>query len=192
MTITAIRNNVLFTFVDEINSRNEFTKGATDSGIVIAGDTFDASAKQSRWVKVFAVGPDVKNVKVGDVALLPALRWTEGIKHDGFRFWKTDENEIVAIARGNADGAQPTPLNNWVLFTQNKNGHVRQMGLIAVVGGVTDTPCGTAYAAGPDVEPEVVGSTIYYSDTNFTDTTKWAGKEFAFIKDENILVYTQE
>lgn len=191
MTITALGNSVLFTFVDDINSRNEFVKGATESGIVIAGDTFDSSAKQSRWVNVFAVGPDVKTIKAGDQALLPALRWTEGIKHDGLRFWKTDEKEVVAIA-GTADGAKPQPLANWVLFEQIKSGHVRQVGLIAVIGGVTDTPTGKAFAVGPDAESDISGSTIFYDDTNFTDTTKWAGKTFAFVKDENILAFSQE
>lgn len=188
MTITALGNSVLFTFVDDINSRNEFVKGSTESGIIIAGDTFDSSAKQSRWVNVIAIGPDVKDIQVGDQALLPALRWTEGIKHEGLRFWKTDEKEVVAVRRS----GKLFPLASWVLFKRHVNGHVRQVGLIAVIGGVTETPSGTAFAVGPAADAELVGTTIYYNDPNFTDFIKHEGVEIAFIKDENILAFSQE
>lgn len=187
MTIQAIRDNVLFQFVDAINTNNQFVKETTASGIVLAGDTFDSSAKQSRWIKIIAVGPDVKSVKVGDEALLPALRWTEGMKYDGMKFWKTDEREIVCTRTG--PESELTPLTNWVLFQQLKTQNVRQVGLIAVFGGVDETPRGRAFAIGPKAEPELNGAVFYYSDTNFTETAEHAGMQIAFVRDENILVY---
>lgn len=189
MNVTAIKNTVLFQFSDSVKSNGEFSKGQTASGIVIAGDGFDSSAKEPRWGNVIAVGPDVKGIKVGYAILIPALRWTEGMKYEGTKFWKTDDTQIVAVQDQTSDGAKIKPLANWVLFKKRKAGHVRQEGLIAVVGGVNETPSGDVFAVGPKADDNLTNSVIYYDDTNFTDNSKWAGVEFSFIKDDSILAY---
>lgn len=186
MTIQALHNTILFQFVDAVSTSNQFVKGTTASGIILAGDTFDSSAKTSRWIDVIAVGPSVTAVKVGDQALLPALRWTEGLKHDGIKFWKTDELEVVAVR--NHPTADIRPLGNWVLFTQQPAKAVRQVGLIAVIGGVDETPRGKSFAAGPKADAGLAAATFCYSTVNFTDTVQHDGIEIAFIKEKNVLL----
>lgn len=190
MSLRPINNHILFKFVDEINNlNNQFAKGVSPGGIVLIGDTFDESAKQARWVKIQYAGPGVKTVRAGQTVLVQALRWTEGVKYEGSKVWRTDEKELVAVL--NADGSM-TPLGDFALFTQNTTDHIRKHGQLIVVGGVENTPSGTVFAVGPKAEPALVGATIYYSGANFTETAKANGKDFAFIREEGILAYTQE
>jgi len=41
------------------------------------------------------IGPDVKDVVVGDYVLVDAGKWTPSFELDGQRAWKTDETNIV-------------------------------------------------------------------------------------------------
>jgi len=193
MTITALGNSVLFQFNDAINTRNEFVKGQTDSGIILAGDQFDSSAKESRFVTVRYVGPDVKTMKPGYMALVPALRWTEGVKVEGEKLWKTDEKEVVAVESNN-DGSSLKPIANWILFEIQPRENVRSHGLLMIVGGVNNSASGKVLSVGPDAKAasvdDLTGATIFYDDSNFTNTIKYRGKTIAFIKDTDILAYT--
>jgi co-chaperonin GroES (HSP10) len=191
MNIKAIKNGFIFQFVDAVNAKGEFEKGTTDTGIILKA-TFDDSAKQPRWVNVVSVGPECKNIKEGDQVLLPALRWTAASKLEGQSIWKSDETQIVARRpRGDSTNSL-VPLASYVIFTPVKSGTATASasGLLVVIGNVGDTPKGTVVQTGPDASPELtVGSTIFYNDANFFETFTDGGTEYAFIKDENILMF---
>ena len=71
--LTAINDDVI---VIDMN----FDEQVTKSGIVLRSDNGKAHGIHPRWGKVYAVGPDQKDVKVGQWVLLEHGRWTRGIK----------------------------------------------------------------------------------------------------------------
>lgn len=187
MNITAIKKGFLFQFVDAVNTKGEFEKGETDSGIILKA-TFDDSAKQTRWVNVVAAGSECIDVQVGEQALLPALRWTEASKFEGQKIWKSDETQVAAVRQ---PGGSFRPISSYVIFKQIKPAVQQQSsGLLIVVSHTAEnTPKGEVVSIGPDATPELENSYIYYNDPNFFDTFVHDGVEYSFIKDENILMY---
>jgi co-chaperonin GroES (HSP10) len=59
-----------------------FETRITTSGIIIPGDDAKNSGIRPRWGKVFAVGPDQKEIQVGHWILVAHGRWTRGITVD--------------------------------------------------------------------------------------------------------------
>lgn len=74
-TIRPIRDNVLVTDMD-------FEEMKTASGIIIQSDDGKAHGVKPRWCRVWAIGPEQKDVKVGEWILMEHGRWTRGIKVD--------------------------------------------------------------------------------------------------------------
>ena len=72
-TIRPIRDNVLVTDMD-------FEEMKTASGIVIQSDDGKAHGVKPRWCRVWAIGPEQQDVKVGEWILMEHGRWTRGIK----------------------------------------------------------------------------------------------------------------
>lgn len=188
MNIVPVKSNgIAFEFIDRVNSKGEFEKEATASGIVLNA-SFDDSAKEPRWVKVIAVGPEC-TVKVGQQALLPNLRWTSGLKFEGTRVWMSDESQVVAVR--DSASAPIEPLANFVLFRRKPKADLKSpSGIIVAIGGSDETPSGVVLHMGPKVSPDLsYHATIYFDDTNFTDTFRHAGVTMSFIKDDSILAY---
>ena len=67
-----IRDNVLITDMD-------FGEQKTASGIYIPSDDGKSEGVKSRWGRVWAVGPEQEDVKVGEWILLEHGRWTRGV-----------------------------------------------------------------------------------------------------------------
>jgi co-chaperonin GroES (HSP10) len=67
-----IRDNVLIT---DMNFDQRVTKG----GIVLTSDDGKSEGVRHRWGRVWAVGPEQKDVKVGEWILLEHGRWTRGV-----------------------------------------------------------------------------------------------------------------
>jgi co-chaperonin GroES (HSP10) len=67
-----IRDNVLITDMD-------FGEQKTSNGIVLLSDDGKSEGVKSRWGRVWAVGPQQKDVKVGEWILLEHGRWTRGV-----------------------------------------------------------------------------------------------------------------
>lgn len=63
-------------FVTDMN----FEEQKTASGIVIRSDDGKSEGVKPRWGKVWAVGKDQKDVKVGEWILVEHGRWTRSIK----------------------------------------------------------------------------------------------------------------
>lgn len=80
-----------------------FAEQRTQSGIYIPSDDGKSEGVKPRWAKVFAVGPDQTEVKVGEWVLLEHGRWTRGIEveeDDGTKFtiWRADPEGIMMTA----------------------------------------------------------------------------------------------
>jgi co-chaperonin GroES (HSP10) len=62
-----------------------FEEQTTASGIVIQSDDGKAHGVKPRWCRVWAIGPDQTDVKVGEWILVEHGRWTRGVtvKEDG-------------------------------------------------------------------------------------------------------------
>ena len=96
MKIKAIKNHIIFEFLDGLNSNRQFTQ-TTESGLHVVGH-FDNSAKEPRWGKILATGPDVDADLLVDgcEVLIDNLKWTEGVEFEGKKYWRTDDNQVLA------------------------------------------------------------------------------------------------
>jgi len=104
MKIKPFRNNVLFKFLDETaGAKGVFHAKLASSGIILPPTV--SLQKQHRWGRVYAAGPDAA-VKEGDLILIEALMWMEGVKHENEKIWKTDDTKILAVA-DSIDDCQP-------------------------------------------------------------------------------------
>ena len=94
--IRPIRKHIL---VRDMN----FGEQKTASGIVLRSDDGKSEGVKPRWAKVFAVGPEQADVKVGEWVLLEHGRWTRGVEveeDNGVKFtiWRADPEGILASA----------------------------------------------------------------------------------------------
>lgn len=70
--IVPIRDNILITEMS-------FEEQKTASGIIIQSDDGKSHGVRPRWGRVWAVGPEQKDVKVGEWILVEHGRWTRGV-----------------------------------------------------------------------------------------------------------------
>ena len=70
----------------------EFGMETTKSGIVLQSDNGKSEGIRPRWGRVWAVGPEQKDVKVGEWIYVDHGRWTRGIKVE-------DGNDEIVIRR---------------------------------------------------------------------------------------------
>jgi len=83
--LETIHDNVLVTHMN-------FDEQVTASGIVVISDNGKTEGIKPRWGKVFKIGPDQHDVKVGDWVLVEHGRWTRGVQVE-------DNNGNVATIR---------------------------------------------------------------------------------------------
>lgn len=93
--IRALRDHVL---VVDMN----FGERMLSSGIVLTGDDAKTSGIRPRWAKVYAVGPEQKDIVVGQWILVAHGRWTRGIKveinNETMTLRRVDTNDILLIS----------------------------------------------------------------------------------------------
>ena len=75
VTLRAIRDHVLVTDM-------EFGDVKTEAGIIIQSDDGKAHGVHPRWAKVYAIGPEQTEVKIGQWILVEHGRWTRIHKID--------------------------------------------------------------------------------------------------------------
>ena len=75
-TLIPIRDHVI---VEEMEFGEQITKG----GIIIQSDDGKTMGVKPRWGRVYAIGPQQKDVKVGDWVLMEHGRWTRGMNVEG-------------------------------------------------------------------------------------------------------------
>ena len=80
----------------------QFDERITNGGIIILNDDMKSSGIRPRWAKVYAIGPEQKDVQVGQYILISHGRWTRGVKIDDGSgekvIRKVDNNEILLIS----------------------------------------------------------------------------------------------
>jgi hypothetical protein len=95
MIIEAVRNYVVFTFVEDIYG-DRFINSA--GGAIILTSDDKSQTTYPRWGKVVNVGPDVTEITPGEYVLIEPGKWTTHFYVDGLRYWKTDEDKILCTA----------------------------------------------------------------------------------------------
>jgi co-chaperonin GroES (HSP10) len=103
-----LHDNILVT---EMNFKERFTSG----GIIVVGDDGKASGIRPRWGKVWAIGPEQTDVKVGQYILVAHGRWTRGVKIEDdtgeFVIRRIDNNDILLVSdEPLADDTQSTAI----------------------------------------------------------------------------------
>jgi co-chaperonin GroES (HSP10) len=93
--LNPIKNNILFTFLQEMSHQNGF-ENKTDWGFSVLSKTTDM--KKGRWAEVLHIGPDVKDVKIGDYVFIEPLAWTNKLTLENNNYWMTNEDKILLIS----------------------------------------------------------------------------------------------
>lgn len=97
-----------------------FEAGMTGGGIFILGDDGKQAGLRPRWALVYAVGPDQKDVEVGQWILVEHGRWTRGIdfvNQDGEKqtLRKVDPECLLLVSdddpRGHIETYNPNPID---------------------------------------------------------------------------------
>ena len=84
-----LRNNVLVTDMG-------FEEQKTASGIVLQSDDGKSHGVKPRWARVWAIGPEQVEVKLGEWIYIEHGRWTRGIKVE-------ENGEDIVIRRVDTD-----------------------------------------------------------------------------------------
>lgn len=183
--IQPFKNNILFSFLDAVNSKGEFERTDSSSLKLHLKASSDDSASKPRLAKAEHVGPDVKDVEAGDIFLLPPLRWTTKFTHDSTNLWKTDETQVVLVIKKSGFKV----LNEYVLFDLHKQAQTTTPSGIFLLHPIVDqseTQKGFVLV-GNDTVPKA--SIIYFVDKNFTHTATIDGVTMSFIKATDIIAY---
>lgn len=79
-----------------------FGERLTSSGILLLNDDKKSSGIRPRWGKVYAIGPDQKDVSVGQYILVAHGRWTRGVdvqtETGKLTLRKVDNNDILLVS----------------------------------------------------------------------------------------------
>ena len=83
--LETIHDNVLV-------SNMNFEEQVTTSGIIVSSDNGKTEGIKPRWGKVYKIGPDQHDVKIGDWILIEHGRWTRGVQVE-------EDSTILTIRR---------------------------------------------------------------------------------------------
>jgi len=87
--IKPIKNNIIVTDMT-------FEGRQLSSGIVLLGDDGKTDGIRPRWARVYAIGPEQSDVRVGQWVLIEHGRWSRGIKI-------LEENQEITIRRADPE-----------------------------------------------------------------------------------------
>lgn len=72
------------------------------TGIILPSDNGKNSGIRPRWGRVYAIGPDQHDVKIGDYICVAHGRWTRGVDiedHEGMKtIRRVDHNDILLVS----------------------------------------------------------------------------------------------
>jgi co-chaperonin GroES (HSP10) len=95
IALKPIRDKII---VEGMNFTERYTKG----GIFIPSDDMQIQGVRPRWAKIYAVGPDQTELKVGQYVLVAHGRWTRGVnitdpngKHN---IRMVDNNDLLMVS----------------------------------------------------------------------------------------------
>lgn len=99
--VNPIRDNVLITEM-------EFGEERTTTGIIIQNLNGKTAGIKARWGRVWAVGPEQKDVTVGNWICVAHGRWTRGIKVDDggeeITIRRVDNKDILLVSDTKPEG----------------------------------------------------------------------------------------
>lgn len=79
-----------------------FSERISSGGIYLLSDDMKSSGIRPRWAKVYAIGPDQKDVEVGQYILIDHGRWSRGIEIEDQEGKKTirkvDPKDVLLIS----------------------------------------------------------------------------------------------
>lgn len=78
-----------YVLVTEMN----FGERKLSSGLVLMGDDKKNSGIRPRWAKVYAIGPEQKDVQVNQWILVEHGRWTRGVK------FEVENDQFITVRR---------------------------------------------------------------------------------------------
>ena len=80
----------------------KFEERLSRGGIIMLNDDMKSSGIRPRWARVYAIGPKVKDIEVGQYILISHGRWTRGINivdSEGEKtIRKVDNNDILLVS----------------------------------------------------------------------------------------------
>jgi co-chaperonin GroES (HSP10) len=106
--IKPIRNNVFVTDMD-------FGQMTTSGGIIIQSDDGKSHGVKPRWGKVYSVGPEQEDVRVGQWILVEHGRWTRKIILDdgeGVKNIHRVDPECILVVSDDAPTADDVVIND--------------------------------------------------------------------------------
>ena len=113
-TITPLKKRVLV-------SNMHFGMTKTKGGIILQDDDASTDGVHPRWAKVYAIGKDQEDVKVGQWVLVAHGRWTRYIKlEDDTEVRMIDEQDILLVS-------DKEPDHNRVMAAYTNTGGAAQM-----------------------------------------------------------------
>jgi co-chaperonin GroES (HSP10) len=85
-----------------IVSDMNFDERLTSNGLVIISDDMKNSGIRPRWGRVYAVGPEQNEIRVGQYVLVSHGRWTRGVKIEDsegeITIRRVDNNDILIVS----------------------------------------------------------------------------------------------
>src|SRR5210317_1181964 len=75
----------------------EFGEQRTEGGIIILSDDGKSTGIHPRWAKVIAIGPDQKDVSIGQYVLVAHGRLSRGFKLNGETVRTVDPKDVYGI-----------------------------------------------------------------------------------------------
>lgn len=85
-----------------IVSEMNFKERLTSSGLILLGDDAKTSGIRPRWGRVYAIGPNQTDVKIGEWVLVAHGRWTRGLEIEDdngpLTIRKIDPKDILLVS----------------------------------------------------------------------------------------------
>jgi len=96
MKLRALHNKILCHYIEK-------GQQVSSGGIVLIDDDNREEGIRPRWMQVYSVGPEVKDVKEGQWVMVEHGRWTHGMTmrnedNEEFTVWGAEEEAILLVA----------------------------------------------------------------------------------------------
>jgi co-chaperonin GroES (HSP10) len=96
MKLKALHNKILCHYIQK-------GQQTLASGIILTNDDGREGGIRPRWMQVYAVGPDVKDIKEGQWVMVEHGRWTHGMTmrdddNKEFTLWGAEEEAVLLVS----------------------------------------------------------------------------------------------